>query len=144
MKFKCCGRSRGEVSRAEPNRSLLVRPSAWARVLCHLSSSGPGGACGSVESAQGSLDNTAGKRMSFSCIFTVLADCPSGVKAAGPQGSVRGRGITRLLESISAASGSSPRSPAGRPPSHLPWPQKMGARPSLPCLNDGTFQFLEK
>lgn len=40
----------------------------------------------------------------FSCIFNILGDYPSGVKIAGQNSSVRGRGITRLLESISSSS----------------------------------------
>nr|KAF6413702.1 maelstrom spermatogenic transposon silencer [Molossus molossus] len=63
------------------------------------------------------------------------ADCPPGVKPPGPSSSVRGRGITRLLESMSASASSVPGAP-------LPWPQRMGARPAPPCLNDGTSQFL--
>ncbi|KAI4591329.1 hypothetical protein MJG53_020338, partial [Ovis ammon polii x Ovis aries] len=40
----------------------------------------------------------------FSCIFNILGDYPSGVKIPGQNSSVRGRGITRLLESISSSS----------------------------------------
>uniref|UniRef100_A0A8C9P856 Maelstrom spermatogenic transposon silencer n=1 Tax=Spermophilus dauricus TaxID=99837 RepID=A0A8C9P856_SPEDA len=42
--------------------------------------------------------------ISFYCIFNILGDYPSGVKISGQNSSVRGRGITRLLESISNSS----------------------------------------
>ncbi|KAF6293238.1 maelstrom spermatogenic transposon silencer [Rhinolophus ferrumequinum] len=61
--------------------------------------------------------------------ITPIGDCPSGVKTSGQKSGIRGRGITRLLESISSSSGNMHRFPSCETALTPPTSQKDGYKP---------------